>query len=1135
VNNGVTLTIEPGVTVKFDTTKTLQIDGELLAIGTAQGRITFTATDTTPVRGSWGRIQFSPNSTDAVFDTAGNYISGSILKYCDIRYGGGVPGNATVYCDTSSPYFSHCRISDCLRHAVYFNQAGGKVDSSSIMNCVGTALHFNSPVAADLIVKNDTLEYNGGGVYGGYSSFANVTIKSCQFSNSDSAINIQSILSSIITDNIFTANTYAISGALGANINISNNVFTAHAGSWDCFFVSIRGDNVNLTNNYFENDTGAIYMTAGTFAVIQGNTFLNNRFYSNNCFVTSNDFLGISGKGLIANNIFDGNTTSSAYGVYLIHENDGKLEIADNLFKNNFPVTINCGAKPNICSNKFLNNSGTVIYSSPAYNSLGSDSYIHGNEFLDNSGTGAIISIVSNLPYYPNNDIVINSNEFRGDSTTGNPIISINSARSTALTNNRFLNNSHLGYPTVIVLNSNSDINNNDFLSNSGLSCMRISGTPQPIVMQNNFVNPGVQYEIENQIQFGPGANINVTNNYWGTTSTTHIDSVIKDYFDDANLSVALYPPVLSSPAFVDTSASCISPVCAVLVSGAVVNASCYGGSNGSINITVSNSTTPNTYVWNNGASAEDVSNLTSGSYTVTVIDANFCSATKSFTLTQPSSAVTVVSGVVANANCNTGGSISISAGGGTSPYTYNWGSGITTQNRTGLNPGNYSVTVRDNNNCTATQSFTVGQDAGPVINGTVTNTSCNNGCDGAINLSVTGIAPFTYDWGNGFGTSEDTTALCAGNYNVTVADSNNCGIAATFTITSPVVLNAAASITTDVSCFGYSDGSALAIASGGTPPYSFLWSNGQTAATATGLSAGAYDVTATDSLGCTAAASVTIPDGHHVDVGVIIGFNSAEINQPTLYSVNANSSYSFNWSITNGIITSGQGTNGIEVIWTVAGAGFVQLIGQEQGCADTASKQVTVIDTTRNCSAQFYLYPDTVPHSYFIVNTASGIPQLSYSWDWGDGSIDTVPYPSHTYSAPGFYTICLTITDSAGCTDTYCNPYYLLKTEGELSAMIHVNVISPSFTGVHDAALSSIELYPNPTSGTVTLKSANVATVASLRLYDSIGKQIIQQSVAPNELQQGILIDMKKMGTGIFFLSIKTESGTRVMKVVKY
>src|SRR5258708_3060649 len=102
VSHGYTLTIEPNVVVKFDTNRVLQIDGELIAIGTPEYRITFTSLQSTPHAGDWGKIHFADTCVDAVFDTAGNYLSGSIMKYCDVLYGGGI-GFGEIHIESASP------------------------------------------------------------------------------------------------------------------------------------------------------------------------------------------------------------------------------------------------------------------------------------------------------------------------------------------------------------------------------------------------------------------------------------------------------------------------------------------------------------------------------------------------------------------------------------------------------------------------------------------------------------------------------------------------------------------------------------------------------------------------------------------------------------------------------------------------------------------------------------------------------------------------------------------------------------------------------------------------------------------------------------------------------------------------
>ncbi|WP_410492827.1 SprB repeat-containing protein, partial [Chryseobacterium sp. Leaf180] len=117
--------------------------------------------------------------------------------------------------------------------------------------------------------------------------------------------------------------------------------------------------------------------------------------------------------------------------------------------------------------------------------------------------------------------------------------------------------------------------------------------------------------------------------------------------------------------------------------------------------------------------------------------------------------------GVKTDVLCNGSatGAINLTPGGGTAPYTFNWGSGVTTEDRTNLAAGTYAVTVTDNTGCTATASFTILQPATAVSGTTViTNVTCNGGINGAINLVPTGgTAPYTFNWGSGI-TTEDRT-----------------------------------------------------------------------------------------------------------------------------------------------------------------------------------------------------------------------------------------------------------------------------------------------------------------------------------------------------------------------------------------
>jgi hypothetical protein len=296
----------------------------------------------------------------------------------------------------------------------------------------------------------------------------------------------------------------------------------------------------------------------------------------------------------------------------------------------------------------------------------------------------------------------------------------------------------------------------------------------------------------------------------------------------------------------------------AVSASAISTNVSCNGGSNGTIDLTPAGGTTPYTYLWNGGVTTQDRTGLAAGTYSVTVTDANGCTTTTSRTITQP--ATLTASATSTNVNCNAGanGTIDLTVAGGTTAYSYVWSNGATTQDLSGLSAGTYSVTVTDANGCSTTASRTITQPT--VLTATTASTNalcsgCNNGTAGVTPAG--GTPAYTYLWSNG-ATTQNVTGLVAGNYSVTVTDANGCIVVKTITITQPSVF--AASVTgTNVNCFGGNNGTADLTVSGGTTPYSYLWSNGATTQDLSGLTAGTYSVVVTDANGYTLNRSVTI------------------------------------------------------------------------------------------------------------------------------------------------------------------------------------------------------------------------------------------------------------------------------------
>jgi gliding motility-associated-like protein len=293
-------------------------------------------------------------------------------------------------------------------------------------------------------------------------------------------------------------------------------------------------------------------------------------------------------------------------------------------------------------------------------------------------------------------------------------------------------------------------------------------------------------------------------------------------------------------------------------------NVFCNGGANGAIDLSVYGGTAPYTFMWSNGATTEDISGLQVGVYTVIITDANGCSTSNSAGIGQPSQQLSA-SLLIQHVLCfnGTNGAIDVTAMGGTAPYTYVWSTGSILEDIGGLIAGTYSVTITDANGCDTMLVAVVEQPQAPLIPSVTLgqDVSCNGGNDGSLNLSVTGgTPPYLYLWSNG-SVTQNAGNLAAGMYTVTVTDANGCNAIISNSVSEPGGLIAVTSVLQQVSCFGGSNGSASVAVSGGTAPYSYMWSTGSASNMINGLSAGTYIVTATDSKGCVITASVTVSE----------------------------------------------------------------------------------------------------------------------------------------------------------------------------------------------------------------------------------------------------------------------------------
>jgi hypothetical protein len=301
-------------------------------------------------------------------------------------------------------------------------------------------------------------------------------------------------------------------------------------------------------------------------------------------------------------------------------------------------------------------------------------------------------------------------------------------------------------------------------------------------------------------------------------------------------------------------------------VSFNLTNVNCRGQSTGRVQTTAIGGTPPYTYAWSNGAVTANLNNVVAGNYTLTLRDSRNCQIIRTVTIEQPASALQASTSIT-NVSCagNFDGAVDLSVWGGTPPYNYNWNSGTyVTQNLENLPAGNYSVVITDEKGCTLIQNATVIQP--PPINSTFTKTdvSCFGGNDGTINLTVSGGAtPYTYRWADTqFAlsyTTQNVTGLKAETYSVTITDSRGCTGTRTVVIDQPLEPLGATVVKTDVNCFGGSDGTISLIPTGGTPPYTYAWSNGPNTAAINGLTIGQYTFTITDNNNCTYSETIEI------------------------------------------------------------------------------------------------------------------------------------------------------------------------------------------------------------------------------------------------------------------------------------
>jgi len=279
-------------------------------------------------------------------------------------------------------------------------------------------------------------------------------------------------------------------------------------------------------------------------------------------------------------------------------------------------------------------------------------------------------------------------------------------------------------------------------------------------------------------------------------------------------------------------------------------NPSCGGVCDAYASVFVQGGIPQYTYSWSNNSALSSIFSVCAGLYTLTVTDAAGCTAIQTFTLTDP--VPITINMNKSNISCNglTDGVITASVTGGTGFYYYYWSTNEYTQSVSNLAVGTYTVTVYDSNNCSKTDTATIIDPPTLLAGGSSTPVSCIAATGTATGFAIGGTPTFSYLWSNG-STRVTISGLNAGIYSVTVTDSRGCKNSNAINVINSGGPRAYIVGFTDPLCSNSSDGTATASAVGGLPPYTYLWNNSQSNATASGLTAGSYTVFVTDIFGC--------------------------------------------------------------------------------------------------------------------------------------------------------------------------------------------------------------------------------------------------------------------------------------------
>lgn len=559
----------------------------------------------------------------------------------------------------------------------------------------------------------------------------------------------------------------------------------------------------------------------------------------------------------------------------------------------------------------------------------------------------------------------------------------------------------------------------------------------------------------------------------------------------------------------------------------------------GSISVVALAGLPPYTYQWSNGQTDAAAVGLTPGGlYTVTVTDATGCSVSGTFPVVDPDGLEFELD--IKHPDCSgfNNGEVTVIPPGDPSTYNYTWSNNTMNQTASFLGAGTYTVTVYDNNGCGGIATFTIEAPEPLEVDAAVTDALCGESVGTATAIVTGGTPPYMVKWSTGaFG--DMVSGLMAGTYTVVVTDANQCEVMSLFTIGESGAVSCTVMETSEVSDSGAMDGEAMVSAAGGTAPYTYAWSNGQTTATATGLGAGTYTVTVTDVNGCVSTCSVeleasivcenfTNPGSIAYNGGVLCG---PGVDPDPIVSVTLPSGGSgeieYLW-----MKSTKDGTFRADIYESIPNSNtpdydpgplqettYFARCARRSGCPGYVETNVVKIEVGDDAVARI------TPPQYICSNQEAVFiafdngPGAKYEWDFGLTSIprtSTEKNPVVTYSNFGNRTVTLKVTQN-GCVST---------------TSIKVSILN---NGPHCSTPSAIAIYPNPFDRSFFLELMQGNTDQPLKIsLETFYGQKLQTYEWPDQVSRHE-ISQPNLASGVYIARVKIgDQAEKAYLVVK-